>query len=566
MTKLQAIDYQVMWNRLMALVEEQGQTLIRTAFSPMVRECGDISAGIFDLQGRMLAQPVTGTPGHINTMAAAVAIMLETFPAAAMRPGDVYVTNDPWAASGHLNDFLLVQPAFLDGRLVGLSACTSHLVDLGGSGMGPEGHDIFDEGLMVPPCKLVEGGEINRLLMDILRVNSREPIQNEGDIYALLACCEAGCQRLVEMMREFAIDDLDGLAEYIIETSHRGAVAAIAEVPNGCYRHATRIDGYDFELDLVASLTVRDDKMILDFTGSSGASAKGINCPLNYAAAYAVFAIRCLIGGDIPNNAGSLAPFKVTAPPGCIVNAVHPAPVAMRHTVGQMLPDLVFGCLRQALPDRVPAEGASCLYDLPMRSVANPDPAATPFAIELSHNGGTGARPAKDGLSATAYPSGVWGSQVEMTESAVPVLVRRRELRPDSAGAGRYRGGLGQVIEIESAEHQPFLLFMSVERVLNPAQGADGGGTGAAGHISFASGPVLPSKGEFTLAPGDRLIFQTPGGGGYGAPLTRNADAVAADVRRGLVSPAAARDLYGVVVDATGTVDRTATTARRSGK
>ncbi|MEM0923848.1 MAG: hydantoinase B/oxoprolinase family protein, partial [Pseudomonadota bacterium] len=401
---------QVMWNRLLALVEEQGQALIRAAFSPIVRECGDISAGVFDRHGRMLAQAVTGTPGHINTMAEAVKTLRARFPLAEMRHGDVFMTNDPWIASGHLNDFLLMMPVFHRGAVAGFTACTSHLVDLGGKGMGPEGADIFDEGLLIPPCRLVAEGEMNALLLEIVKANSREPVANEGDIYALVACCEAGAARLSGMMAEFGIDRLDPLADYIIETSRRGTEEVISALPRGTWHNVLTVDGYDRPIDLHAALTIAEDHILVDFTGTGPVVGRGINVPLNYATAYTVFALRCLVGPDIPNNAGSLAPFRVDGPPGCILNAQAPAPVAMRHTLGQMTPDLVYGCLAQALPDAVPAEGASCMYDLPLR---NPPEAAesggTQFALELVFNGGTGARPGLDGLSATAFPSGVWG-------------------------------------------------------------------------------------------------------------------------------------------------------------
>ncbi len=537
---------QVMWNRLLAVVEEQGQTLIRAAFSPIVRECGDISAGIFDVNGRMLAQAVTGTPGHINTMAEAVQHLRAAFPVQTMKPGDIYMTNDPWLASGHLNDFLLMMPAFKDGKVVGFTSCTSHLVDLGGLGMGPEGSDIYDEGLLIPPCKLVEEGTPNALLLDIIRANSREPVANEGDIYALIACCEAGVNRLVSMMEEFGIDDLDALGAYIIETSRRGTLAAIAEVPAGVYKNILKMDGYENELELHATLTVSADGMHVDFTGTSGCSRKGINVPLNYATAYTVFALRCIVGSDIPNNAGSLEPFTVDGPKGCILNAQRPVPVAMRHTLGQVTPDLVLGCLHQAMPDQVPAEGASCMFDLPMRHA--PEVArdgGREFAVEPVHNGGTGARPHADGLSATAYPSGVFGSQVEITESVAPVTIWRRELRPDSGGAGKYRGGLGQRIEMTSANGAPFIVFLSVERLKFPALGRMGGQPGAPGRIRFRDSDAdIPGKGELRVEDGDYLIFETPGGGGFGDPTDRNPDAFALDLKRGLVSAEGAK-AYG---------------------
>ena len=537
---------QVMWNRLLSIVEEQGQALIRAAFSPIVRECGDISAGVFDAEGRMLAQAVTGTPGHVNTMAEAVKALLARFPKAAMRPGDIYMTNDPWLASGHLNDFLLLMPAFHRGRIVGFTSCTSHLVDLGGKGMGPEGTDIYDEGLLIPPCKLVGAGEINTLLMEIVKANSREPIANEGDIYALIACCETGAARIAAMMDEFGCDDLAPLAEHVIDTSRRATLAAIAEVPAGVYESRLLVDGYETEIELCARMSVDPTGVTLDFDGTSGCSRYGINVPLNYATAYAVFGMRCIIGSEVPNNAGSLAPFRVIAPKGCILNAQPPAPVAMRHTLGQMTPDLVFGCLHQALPDRVPAEGASAMYDLPLRSAPEAvNAGAHPFAVELVHNGGTGARPGKDGLSATAYPSGVLGSQVEISESVAPILIRRRELRIDSGGAGRQRGGLGQRIELEAASGEPFVLFLSVERVRNPALGRAGGAPGALGRIRIGDRPDLPGKGEVRIEPGETLVFETPGGGGFGPPSERAREAVARDLAEGLISEDAARRLYG---------------------
>ncbi len=545
--KISAIDLQVMWTRLLAVVEEQGQVLIRTAFSPIVRECGDISAGIFDVRGRMLAQAVTGTPGHINTMAEAVAKMMDYFPVDAMQPGDVYMTNDPWLGSGHLNDFLLVQPAFLDGKIVGLTSCTSHLIDLGGRGMGPDGSDVHDEGLFIPPLKLVDCGVVNETLLAMIRANAREPVQNEGDTYALISCCEVGCSRLTDMMEEFGVTSLDVLSDYIVDTSRKAAEDAIAELPEGTYAYALTLDGYDFEIDLQARMEVTGREIRVDMAGSSPCSRYGINVPLNYAAAYAVFGIRCIVGADMPNNAGSLAPFRISAPEGCIVNAQFPAPVAMRHTIGQLMPDLMFGCLYQAIPERVPAEGASCMYDLPMRNV--PDTEGTSnqshFAVELTHNGGTGARPESDGLSATAYPSGVWGSQVEITESVTPLLVNRRELCRDSGGAGQFRGGLGQTIELENLEGAPVALFLSVERMKYAARGRAGGADGACGHISFSSGEVLPGKGEFRIPPGERVIVHTPGGGGIGDPRARRHEDVRRDLDRDLISETTARQVYG---------------------
>lgn len=565
-TRRSDIELQIMWDRLLAVVEEQGQVLMRTAFSPIVRECGDISAGIFDDNGDMIAQAVTGTPGHINTMAEAVKQLLPFFPKEDMKAGDVYMTNDPWLGTGHLNDIVLFEPIFHNGKLVAFTACTSHVYDLGGLGMGPDGSDVYDEGLYLPPMKLVENGQVNKLIMDIMKANSRSPIANEGDFYALIACCDVAATRLAEMMVEFAMDDIEELGTHILTTSLRATEDAIAAVPNGTYENELMIDGYDFEIKLKASMTVTNREIITDLAGSSGHSALGINVPINYTAAYLVFALRCLIGNDIPNNAGSLSPFKLNAPKDCILNAQYPAPVAMRHTTGHMASDLVLGCIHQALPDTAPAEGASCLWDIPIRSAASAareGQNATAFATEFVYTGGTGARPFKDGLSATAYPSGVYGTQVEIAESTAPVRIRRRELISDSGGAGRSRGGLGQRIELESSEDAPILLFAGVERTKYPARGREGGAEGALGRISLQSGPALAGKGEQTIPSGDTLIWETPGGGGYGSPLDRDPASVAADVKQGLVSSTAALQNYGVVLGDAGQVDITATEGKR---
>ncbi len=544
---LDRIHRQVMWERLIAVVEEQAQTLMRAAMSPIVRESGDLSAGVFDLRGRMMAQAVTGTPGHINTMAASVRHFLDRFPAGTMAPGDIYLTNDPWLGSGHLNDFVLVKPCFLDGVPVGLNACTSHLADVGGRGFGPDAADIHEEGLYIPPIALVDRGAIDETLMTLLRANGRTPAQNEGDVYALIACCEVGEERLAEMMREFRLESLEGLATYIVDTSRDATLARIRDWPRGVWRNEMTIDGYDFEIRIAATMTIDDDRLAIDYAGSSGRSRYGINCPPAYAQAYTVFGVKCVVAPDIPNNAGALEPFVVTAPEGAIMNARKPAPVAMRHIVGQLLPDAVFGCLHRARPGSVPAEGTGVLWDLSLRGgfghLQGGD--RTPFAVELVHNGGAGGRPASDGLDATAYPSGVMGSQVEMTESTAPLIVWRRELRPDSGGAGRHRGGHGQIIEISSSEGAPFQLAAALDRIAFPARGRAGGRDGAPGVARLSGGKPMNGKGEQDIPPGDRLWIETPGGGGYGDPAERDPAAIEADLRGGLVTAdAAARD-YG---------------------
>ena len=474
------IEVQIMWNRLLSVVEEQGQTLVRTAFSTSAREAGDISAGVFDLRGRMLAQAVTGTPGHINTMAASVGHFLKVFPIADMLEGDVYITNDPWKGTGHLYDLVVVSPTFMDGRIVALFACTSHLVDMGGVGQTPEGRQIWHEGLFIPLLRLARAGEMNEDLLAMIRANVREPVQVIGDVYALIACNDIGSRRLVAMMREFRLDSLDGLAEEIITRSRRAMTEAIGKLPKGTWTNTMRVDGYEEPLDLVASVTIGEDTIHVDFTGTSGMSTYAINCPLCYTEAYTTFGINCVVAPTIPNNAGTLDAVKVTAPPGTIVSAAYPAAVYARSSIGHMMPDVVYGALEQAIPGRVPAEGTSNLWTLKMVAghglTGVGDKAGTQFMVMSFHSGGAGARPHQDGLSATPFPSGVRNVPVEATEAITPLVIWRKELRQDSGGAGQFRGGLGQVMEVSSREDAAFGIFAGFERVKFPARGRNGGG------------------------------------------------------------------------------------------
>nr|WP_320136120.1 hydantoinase B/oxoprolinase family protein [uncultured Amphritea sp.] len=562
-SSLSDIDKQILWNRLIAIVEEQAQTLMRTAFNPIVRESGDLSAGIFDIRGRMIAQAVTGTPGHINTMAESVGHFLEHYSLEEMHPEDVYLTNDPWKAAGHLNDFMLVRPCFHDGNLVGFTSCTSHLADIGGLGFGPDGTDVLDEGLYVPIFKLVDAGKLDQTFMTILKANSRVPIEVEGDIFALIACVECGSRRLSECMGDFGIADIEEISNYIVDTSRSSTQERIRQLTDGVYSFEMRVDGYDEPLDLVAKLTIADGDIEVDFKGTSGLSRYGINCPLNYASAYTCFALKCAIAPEVPNNHGSIEPMKIMAPEDSILNAQFPVPVAMRHVVGQLLPDVMFGCLHQVIPGTVPAEGTCCLWDLPLRGGYSVESglSSTKFATELVHNGGTGARPTKDGLSATSFPSGVMGSLVEITESVSPLIIWRREYRENSGGAGKQRGGLGQVLELSSSEGSPISLFAAVDRINHPARGREQGKEGVAGSLALTSGEKLKPKGEQTIPAGEKLIVLTPGGGGYGNPLERDPSAVVNDVFSGLVDRENAEKLYGIIVDSKG--DFSSTEARK---
>src|SRR5678815_4727757 len=467
MSKLADIHMQVMWNRLISVVEEKAQTLVRTAFGAATREAGDLSAGVFLPDCRMVAQAVTGTPGHVNSMAESVRHFLNEYPAATMADGDVFLTNDPWKGTGHLNDMTMVTPVFKAKRMVALFASTVHVVDIGGLGLSADGTQVYHEGLFLPPLKLVERGRMSDTVLRVVRANVREPVQVEGDLYALVACNEIGGRRLLAMMNEYKLQGIEKLGEHVIARSRAAMLAAAREWPQGSWSYSMTIDGYDAPITLVGKLTISKMGIDIDFTGTSPCVTNGINAPKSYTDAYTSFGVRCIIGGHIPNNAGSLSVVRATAPEDCIVNAPFPLAVAARSTIGQMLPDVVFGCLHQARPDQVPAEGTSSLWNVRLaggQTFKGVDPEQlkdkTRFNVVGFNTGGTGARPGKDGLSVTSFPSGIRNVAVEIMETLSPVVYWKKEYRPDSGGAGEHRGGLGQIMEIANGEDAPMIICL----------------------------------------------------------------------------------------------------------
>lgn len=540
-TALSDVRMQIMWNRLISVVEEQAITLIRTAFSTSVRESGDLSAGVFNKAGLMIAQAVTGTPGHVNAMAEAVGHFIRDIGPENIFEGDVYITNDPWKGTGHLHDITMVTPSFRKGALIGYFACTAHVVDVGGRGFGPDANEVYEEGIFIPIMKFATRGTVNRDLVNILRNNIREANQVIGDIYSLAACNETGHKRLMDMMEEFRIDDLEALADFVIERSHTATVERIAALPHGVYDNVMRVDGYGAPVEIAVRVTVDESGILTDFSGTSGPSPKGINVPLIYTVAYACYGLKCALAPDIPNNAGSLSPFRITAPDGCILNAKHPAPVAVRHVLGHFVPDAVMGALHKMLPGRIPAEGAGALWNLHLSARAltgkdAPRDGGQRAEVLLFNSGGGGARPTLDGLSATAFPSGVHTMSIEATEHVGPVIFWRKELREGSGGAGLRRGGLGQIVEIAATAGHEFHFNAMFDRVAHPARGREGGKDGAPGSVSLDDGTALSAKGRQHVPAGRRLVLQLPGGGGYGRPEEREAAAAERDVAFGYVN------------------------------
>ncbi len=538
---LDAIKTQVMWNRLIAVVEEQAQSLLRTAFGTITREAGDLSAGVYDPQGRMIAQAMTGTPGHVNTMATAVTHFFKLYPQHSMKPGDVFVTNDPWLGTGHLFDYVMMTPVFLGKNLVAFFASTCHVIDVGGVGMSAKASSSFEEGTLIPHLPIRKQGRINHELFSIILANTRNPVEVKGDLLSLISANDTGAKRLIEMMDEFDLKSLDKLAAHILKQSEQGARAAIKTLSEGEWSYEMPLDGYESEIIIRSTLKIKNGKILIDYTGTSAASIFGINSPRTYSLAYTVFALKAVIAPHVPNNIGSLSCFDIITEPHSCVDPIRPSPVTARHVIGQMLADAVFGCLAQALPGKVQAESAGSIWILSLNSAHGKVPATKTagtkeFGIISIALGGIGARPGKDGLSTMAFPSGIGGIPVEITEAQCPLWFKEKQYLADSGGRGEWRGGLGQRIEILNREQAPFLISAATfDRIKNPAQGRDGGQPGSLGAARLGSGPALPDKGIHIVPKGDSLILDLPGGGGFGDPSKRRAELVVSDKKAGII-------------------------------
>jgi N-methylhydantoinase B len=547
-SRLDPVLLEVLWNRLTSVVEEQARALMRTSFTSVVREAGDLSAGLFDRSGRMVAQAVTGTPGHVNAMATSVHHFLREIPPETLEEGDVMITNHPWQTSGHLNDFTVITPIFRAGNVVAYFGNCCHALDVGGRGLGADARQVYEEGLFVPVTRLFIRGEPNEELFRVIRANVRAPFEVIGDLYAQAGSNDVGGARLVEMIEEFGLDDIEALSDEIRTRSERAMREAIDELPDGIYENEAYTDGFDEPIRLRVSVRVDGDEMVVDYEGSSPQSERGINVVLNYTAAYTTFGVKCAISPEVPNNDGSFQPIRVTAPEGSILNALHPAPVGARHIIGHFLPGVIHGALEGTIPDRVLAQGADSLWNT---QITGERESGEPFTYVFFSGGGMGARPTGDGLSATAFPSGIRGVPAEVIESICPVIMHSREFRPDSEGPGRYRGGFGQEMEIGVRSHAPWILSAMYDRTRCPAQGIQGGSPGAKGAVRTGQGRELHPKRQQRIEAEERVILSLPGGGGFGFATERDPNRVAQDVSDGLVSAGRAREIYGVVLTKT---------------
>jgi N-methylhydantoinase B len=528
-----AVELELLWRRLISLVDEAAAALVRTSFSTLVRESYDFSCIVTDAAGQSLVQATESIPSFIGTLPETVKHFLKFFPPETLNPGDVLITNDIWLGTGHLPDITVAKPIFRHGKLVAFSASTAHAPDIGGKIRSPEPREVFEEGLQIPPLKLMRGGEADETLVAILRKNVRTPEQTMGDLWAQVVALDLMEERLHILMEQAGLDDLAALAAEIHARCEVAMRSAIAALPDGTYSSELQTDGLmDKPVTLKLSLTIEGDRIIADYTGTDAQVDRAINCALCYTYAMTMYGIKVCTSPNLPNNEGAWRSISIIAPEGCIVNPVFPASGGSRMLIGHYLPMLVFGCLGQIVPERVMAACGSPMWGMNQSGV---NAQGKPYANMFFYNGGMGANMRGDGISCLSWPSNVSSTAIEITEHIAPLRVHYKRLRPDSGGPGRHRGGLGQEIAVESRSETPIAVSFLAERTIFPAFGIEGGKAGAPGVLRINGDKVDPKK-QYVLSRGDTVILATPGGGGHGDPEQRNKMALESDIQAGYTS------------------------------
>lgn len=537
------ITLEIFWSRLISIADESAAALLRTSFSTIVRESNDFATVLMDENGDGLSENTGGIPSFNGILPRTLKSFLKKYPKDTLKPGDCIITNDPWLATGHLPDITMAMPIFHKGRIVGFSGSIAHSPDIGGSLWSADCRELYEEGILIPPLKFLNEGELNQDLMEMILANVRVPDQVLGDLYAQITANQVCGRRLCEFLDDAELTDLTGLSATLLERADWAMREAITEVPDGTYRAEIKADGFDEdETHICCAITIEGSELLIDYAGTSKQITRGLNCVMNYTYAYSVYPVKCALDPETPRNEGSYRPMRVIAPEGSILNPHRPAPCNARQLTGHLLAGVIYKALAQAVPNKVIAE---CGGAPTMRSVySGYKDDGSQFSQILFASGGMGAGCYSDGLPTTAFPTNAGAGSIEAFESIAPLVVWKKELRQDSGGAGKFRGGLGQECEIEVRSKGDVQLSMLSDRHRHPAGGLLGGKPGAPTMIRFGDGTMPHPKSRTVVKPGTRLILHYAGGGGFGDPAERDPDALRSDVLNGYVSREAADSEY----------------------
>lgn len=552
-----AIRLQVMWSRLISVADEIATTLERTAFSLIVRDNQDYACALYDARGTMLAQSSQCTPGQAGSTPTVIREMLDTYPAETLEDGDILICNDPWVGAGHAPDVFVATPIFHHGRLVGFACTCAHHADMGGRLGATDAREVYEEGVIIPVSKLWRAGERNDELYRLLARNVRMSEKVLGDISAQIAANRVGAKGIVALMEDFGLEQLEDLATQICDATEGMFRKALSRLPLGeahseVFHEIT--DDKGERLKIAVTLQVREGEVHLDFTGTSAQVAMPINAVLNITRAYSVFPFIATLCPDLPMNAGAFRPVVLSVPEGTVLNPTFPAPGMYRSLLSYFTVEALMGAIYQVAPDLAMAPSGT--YPLWTEKFSGTGPDGREFLSHYNAQGGQGAFRDRDGNSAVVFPGNIATTSVELFELEAPFRVVSRELRPDTGGAGKFRGGLGQETVMECLNDTPVQVAFSGGRLVEPAIGREGAEAGAEGVIQIRDDAPFARSGRGVMEKGDLCRFAQPGGGGFGDPAERDAALIARDLRLGYITPEGAARDYGVRVDEEGQISR----------
>lgn len=548
------ITFQVLWSRAISIADEMATTLVKTAFSTVVRDNHDYAVAVYDAEGDMVAQANQSTPGQLFCMQRVMRDILEEYPTETLSPGDVIIANDPWLGSGHTPDIFIATPTFRGEELVGFGVTCAHHTDIGGRMAAPDAREVYEEGIIIPVSKLYDKGEPNDFIFRLIERNVRVPERILGDLRAQMAANHFGGQRIIEFLEETELDKLSDLTGPVVAQTEKSMREAIAKLPDGKYESGLELEREDADgkrLVINLSLEVRGDEIFIDYSGTSPQVDLPINSVLNMSIAYTVFSIKCALHPHIPNNKGTSLPIHVTAPEGSILNPLFPAACMFRSSLIFNVVQIIFDALSNIVPEKVMAPSGT--FPLWIERFGGKYDDGTPYVCGFNGQGGQGARYDKDGVTTTVFPANVSSTSVELLEVEAPLLCDRKELITDSGGPGRQRGGIAQEVVLRNLAKKPAVASLSGGRFHIAAPGMHGGGTGMHGAIRVGEDDPIPQPKQVLMPQESTITFTYPGGGGYGSPLERDPLNVLEDVRLGLVSPEQARAAYGVALNNDGT-------------
>ncbi len=550
--KFDPITLEILWRRLISVVDEADGAVARTAFSSLLRDAHDYTCMFTDKKGRELAQGSFATPGQSGAMALGIKNLVNKLPLDEYKPGDAFITNDPWALAGHLNDICVISPIFYKDRVTAFTACVFHHSDIGGR-VSSDNHDVFEDGLFIPLVKLYDGGVLNEAVMEMIRWNVRTPDEVTGDIRSQVAANHVCEEKIIQMLDEYKMDGLDDLADEIIDRTESSMREAIQKVPDGIYKAEGIVEQMEGKGDVVikASIQVHGSDITVDLDGSSPQVDWGGNVVYNFTYAYVFMAMKSMFDPEIPNNDGCTVPIAMKAPEGSVVHCKFPAAVAARMQIGHFLTEIIYRAMAGVLPDRVIAGSGGT--PATMNVFYGRRNNGSPWHSVIIRGGGMGASATNDGYYDFIFPANGANTPVEIFESDTPLLVEKREIITDSGGAGKMKGGLGRRVIFKAPDDEyaplpPVNLGIQSGRYRYPPEGLFGGKDGLKAQF-LINGKPGNSYGLTQFGPGDEIIIDVAGGGGYGNPFERDVELVESDVANGYVSVEKAKEDYGVVID-----------------